>query len=397
MRPAAGPTGCARPGRPCSSPPWLTWAISAVGGAVDDLGHHDAVAEGDEVADVQVGEQALVVDLDAPPPMLGPSPGTSRIWSPSASIRPPSGIAPARTFGPGRSTMHADRPTDRRLRRRMRRIPVECLVERPVSQPDAGDVHPRLGEVLDHRLGVRRRSDGGDDLGATGHVTVWRRGTAGVVKRTSVGAGRPVSRSSVERVRRCTARPVPTSGRSRRWSMASRRPARPRATRAATRQPPCGRRRPATRPDRRGTGRPARSRRHNRSTRARPSRYSSAVRTSALGVARFTRSVMPMRVVAGAGAGCRGRPSPARPVAAPARTGCRAGRSRRPTSAEYTLGFRPQHSSRMSGPTCVGEGACSGGGHLDATVLAVAPSADAIDGEPGTDEQVATARLVATT
>ena len=32
--------------------------------AVDDLGHHDAVAERHAVADVQVGEQALVVDVD---------------------------------------------------------------------------------------------------------------------------------------------------------------------------------------------------------------------------------------------------------------------------------------------------------------------------------------------
>ena len=46
---------------------------------------------------------------------------------------------------------------------------LDGLVERAVGQADAGHVHPGLGEVLDHRLGIRGGTDGGDDLRATGH------------------------------------------------------------------------------------------------------------------------------------------------------------------------------------------------------------------------------------
>ena len=98
--------GMCTPGRPCSTPPWVTRISRASACAVDHLGHGGAVAERDAVPAVQVVQQALVVDRDGAVArrlvVAGPQAAAAR---PARSAGPRRASCPARTLGPGRSTM----------------------------------------------------------------------------------------------------------------------------------------------------------------------------------------------------------------------------------------------------------------------------------------------------
>ena len=254
------------PGRPCSRPPWVTRASQAVGLAVDHLGHGDAVAERDAVADVEVGQQALVVDRGSSWPTARRGSGVRRSCSPCSTGRPSSGMLPARTFGPGRSTMMPIGRPSVGLHPADARGTSRCASSSDaVGQADAGHVHPGLGEVLDHRLGIGGGTDGGDDLRATGHrpsvaaqavsrrcfarercvSAVRRRPRApdrGPIGSTSAAVGSATAPTG-PRPRRGGGRRARRAGRGRsgRWWTASRTPDAAERRRAASRPPPCGR------------------------------------------------------------------------------------------------------------------------------------------------------------
>ena len=74
------------------------------------------------------------------------------------------------------------------LAARMRRKRSQRGVEGVVGQPDAGHVHARGDHVLQRRLRVGGRADGGDDLGATSHG---RHGTVPVSRHRRAFRPRP--------------------------------------------------------------------------------------------------------------------------------------------------------------------------------------------------------------
>ena len=99
----------------------------------------------------------------------------------------PSGSGPMRTFGPGRSTRMPTGPARRPRNVPDQSVPLDGLVEGAVGQADAEHVHAGVDHAAQDlgRLGGRR-TDGGDDLGATGHD-----GTLSPARPRPVTAGPP--------------------------------------------------------------------------------------------------------------------------------------------------------------------------------------------------------------
>ena len=140
-----------------------------IGLAVDHLGHGGAVAERDAVAAVQVVQEALVVDRDGAVArrlvVAGPQQQLLALLDGHALV----GHRAGSDLGSGEVDHDADRllGLGRHLANRV--VLDERLVEGAVGEADTSHVHPGLDEVLDRGLGLGGRTDGGDDLRATGH------------------------------------------------------------------------------------------------------------------------------------------------------------------------------------------------------------------------------------
>ena len=91
---------------------------------------------------------------------------SKRKVAPSASATRSPPMLPTRNFGPCRSAQDADRPAEVGLRGAHGRVHLLHHVEGGVAHVDAEHVDARLEQALDHLRGVRRRSEGGDDLDA---------------------------------------------------------------------------------------------------------------------------------------------------------------------------------------------------------------------------------------
>ena len=141
---------------------------------------------------------------------------------------------------------------------------------------------------------------------------------------------------------------------------------------------------------RRSRPRPAAATRTIRSTRARPARYSSRVSSSARGVARFTRSVMPMPCAASAWRGVAvARHEPGRErrrpeaVAGPGEADAGVGRVDRRVE--------PAHQQAHPRPDGVGQRAGAGGARLEPERF-VGVDRARVDGEARADQDVGRAR-----
>ena len=151
---------------------------------------------------------------------------------PSARSAPPSGKMPERTLGPGRSASTATwRPT-RGSRRPHVGEALEVLVHRRVRQVQPHDVDAGR----EHRVELvgrrRRRAEGGDDLGPTGHAPLLSH-THGALAGETRPTRPPGRRPTVRPTRSC-----PTTGHARRATW--RRTCGPSDRRCST-QAPCGR------------------------------------------------------------------------------------------------------------------------------------------------------------
>ena len=172
--------GMCTPGRPHTWPPWVISAVQAGPVLVDDLAVDGAVAEAEPVADLDVGEQVLVADLDH----LGGA--TARRRAPAARRRPSARSTPSLPkeagphLGAGQVDQGADvaaglgRPACGPVRGAPRRV-----LERAVGEVEPDGVHARADQAAQHGLGLRRRPDRGQDLGTPQHRATLPTGRAG--------------------------------------------------------------------------------------------------------------------------------------------------------------------------------------------------------------------------
>ena len=206
-------SGSDTPGRPRTTPPLSTARDDAVAGAVFDDQRHPAVAQGHPVA----GRERV----DGTGQLDGHDLGRAhiarhRLGEPHQRAGLEShavgGERRAAHLGPGEVDEDAHRPAHHVGGRPHTGHAVEARLDGTVGETQPSDVRSRLEQPPQHVRRIRGRSDGGDDLGPTGHPLTLRRGPRRPEQPWSSGAQRASTAATATLSRRWSstlaARPV---------------------------------------------------------------------------------------------------------------------------------------------------------------------------------------------
>ena len=142
--------------------------VESIALAPDAANLDGAVAEGQVVAVVHVGEQVVVVDLHHVAGAL-PLARHEGDHVEVGQVHAVAGHAPGTDLGAGQVDDDAERTPHLGRDRAHPVVALEGQLEGLVGEAEPGDVHPGLHHRAEGRLVVRCGADGGDDLRPTGH------------------------------------------------------------------------------------------------------------------------------------------------------------------------------------------------------------------------------------